>query len=120
MGEGDKNGILILVTNDDGVRAEGIERLRRAMSTIGEVIVVAPETQKSGASHALTLSDPLRSNRIDANTLAVDGTPTDCVLLAMRGLLDRKPDLVISVTPLQLDLTDYKSLHMVRVWDLTF
>jgi len=96
VGEADKDGILILVTNDDGVRAEGIERLRRAMSTIGEVIVVAPETQKSGASHALTLSDPLRSNRIDENTLTVDGTPTDCVLLAMRGLLDRKPDLVVS------------------------
>ncbi len=97
MGEGSKNDILILVTNDDGVNAEGIKRLRRAMSKIGEVIVVAPETQKSGASHALTLSDPLRSNRIDSNTLAVDGTPTDCVLLAMRGLLDdRKPDILVS------------------------
>jgi len=97
VGEGSKNDILILVTNDDGVNAEGIKRLRRAMSKIGEVIVVAPETQKSGASHALTLSDPLRSNRIDSNTLAVDGTPTDCVLLAMRGLLDdRKPDILVS------------------------
>jgi len=97
VGEGSKNDILILVTNDDGVNAEGIKRLRRAMSKIGEVVVVAPETQKSGASHALTLSDPLRSNRIDENTLAVDGTPTDCVLLAMRGLLDdRKPDILVS------------------------
>ncbi len=96
MGDSDKDDVLILITNDDGVRAEGIQRLTRAMSTIGKVAVVAPETQKSGASHALTLSDPLRSNRIDENTLAVDGTPTDCVLLAMRGLLDRKPDLLIS------------------------
>jgi len=97
VGENSRDDILILVTNDDGVNAEGIKRLRRAMSRIGEVIVVAPETQKSGASHALTLSDPLRSNRIDASTLAVDGTPTDCVLLAMRGLLnDRKPDILVS------------------------
>ncbi len=93
-----KDDILILVTNDDGVRAEGIKRLRRAMSAIGRVVVVAPETQQSGASHALTLSDPLRINRIDETTLAVDGTPTDCVLLAVKGknVLDRKPDLLVS------------------------
>lgn len=97
MAEETKDNILILITNDDGVHAEGLQRLRRAMSRIGEVIVVAPDTQKSGASHALTLSDPLRSNPIDASTLAVDGTPTDCVLLAMRGLLgDRKPDILVS------------------------
>jgi 5'-nucleotidase len=96
VGESSRSGIRILVTNDDGVNAEGIKRLRRAMSRIGEVVVVAPETQKSGASHALTLSDPLRSHRIDDSTLAVDGTPTDCVLLAMRGLLDRKPDILVS------------------------
>lgn len=96
MENGGKDDILILVTNDDGIMAEGIQRLRRAMSGIGQVMVVAPETQKSGASHALTLSDPLRSNPIDENTLAVDGTPTDCVLLAMRGLLDRKPDILVS------------------------
>jgi 5'-nucleotidase len=97
VGETSGGDIRILVTNDDGVNAEGIRRLRRAMSRIGEVVVVAPDTQKSGASHALTLSDPLRSHRIDDNTLAVDGTPTDCVLLAMRGLLDdRKPDILVS------------------------
>jgi len=96
VGNSDKDDVLILVTNDDGVRAEGIQRLTRAMSTIGKVTVVAPETQQSGASHALTLSDPLRSHRLNENTLVVDGTPTDCVLLAMRGLLDRKPDLLIS------------------------
>jgi 5'-nucleotidase len=57
---------------------------------------VAPERQQSGASHALTLSNPLRSNWLDPTTIAVDGTPTDCVLLAMRGLLERKPDILLS------------------------
>jgi 5'-nucleotidase len=91
------NGELyILVTNDDGVRAEGIKNLREAVEEIGRVIVVAPEQQQSASSHALTLSDPLRINWLDDSTIAVDGTPTDCVLVAMRGILERKPDLLVS------------------------
>jgi 5'-nucleotidase len=86
----------ILVTNDDGVRAEGLQRLRRALSPLGRVVVVAPERQQSGASHALTLSDPLRSNPVEKDVIAVDGTPTDCVLLAMRGLLEERPALLVS------------------------
>jgi 5'-nucleotidase len=86
----------ILLTNDDGVRAEGLQRLRRAVSSLGKVVVVAPERQQSGASHALTLADPLRSNPVEKDVIAVDGTPTDCVLLAMRGLLEHRPSLLIS------------------------
>jgi 5'-nucleotidase len=86
----------ILLTNDDGFRALGIQTLREALSHLGKVMVVAPEREQSAASHALTLTSPLRINWIDDATIAVDGTPTDCVLLAMRGLLDRKPDILVS------------------------
>jgi 5'-nucleotidase len=91
-----RDDLYILVTNDDGVRAEGIRNLRAAVEDMGRVIVVAPEQQQSASSHALTLSDPLRINWLDDSTIAVDGTPTDCVLVAMRGLLERKPDLLVS------------------------
>jgi len=87
---------LILLTNDDGVRAEGLKRLRRAVSSLGRVVVVAPERQQSGASHALTLSNPLRINPVEKDVFAVDGTPTDCVLLAMRGLLTERPSLLVA------------------------
>jgi 5'-nucleotidase len=86
----------ILLTNDDGVQAEGLRRLKRAVSTLGKVVVVAPERQQSGASHALTLANPLRSNTVEKDVIAVDGTPTDCVLLAMRGLLEQRPSLLVS------------------------
>jgi 5'-nucleotidase len=87
---------LILLTNDDGVRAEGLKRLRRAVSSLGRVVVVAPERQQSGASHALTLANPLRINPVEKDVFAVDGTPTDCVLLAMRGLLTERPSLLVA------------------------
>jgi 5'-nucleotidase len=87
---------IILLTNDDGIQAEGLTRLRRAMSSLGRVVVVAPERQQSGASHALTLANPLRSNPVGEDVIAVDGTPTDCVLLAMRGLLEVRPSLLVS------------------------
>lgn len=96
MASNSGSDIHILLTNDDGIRAEGLCRLREAVSHLGKVIVVAPERQQSGSSHALTLSDPLRISRIDQDTIAVDGTPTDCVLLAMRGLLATSPDILIS------------------------
>ncbi len=96
MANNSGSDIHILLTNDDGIRAEGLCRLREAVSHLGKVIVVAPERQQSGSSHALTLSDPLRISRIDQDTIAVDGTPTDCVLLAMRGLLATSPDILIS------------------------
>lgn len=96
MANNSGSDIHILLTNDDGIRAEGLCRLREAVSRLGKVTVVAPERQQSGSSHALTLSDPLRISRIDQDTIAVDGTPTDCVLLAMRGLLATNPDILIS------------------------
>jgi 5'-nucleotidase len=88
--------VRILLTNDDGFRAAGIGLLRQALAPLGRVIVVAPERQQSAAGHALTLTSPLRINWVDEDTISVDGTPTDCVLLAMRGLLDRRPDILVS------------------------
>lgn len=96
MTESSQNDTLILLTNDDGIRAEGLSRLREAVAPLGKTLVVAPERQQSGSSHALTLDNPLRINWLDETTIAVDGTPTDCVLLAMRGLVERKPDILIS------------------------
>lgn len=89
----------ILVTNDDGVLAEGISILREALESVGRVWVVAPEREQSGTSHALTIHRPLRVRKLEERVLAVDGTPTDCVLLACRGipgLLDSPIDLVVS------------------------
>jgi 5'-nucleotidase len=77
----------ILITNDDGYHAEGIIALENALSEIGDVYVVAPASEMSGASHSLTLSRPLRIRQIDARHWTVDGTPTDCVTLALNRIL---------------------------------
>jgi 5'-nucleotidase len=87
---------LILVTNDDGVQAKGIMALRESLSSVGEVAVVAPDREQSAASHAITLRDPLRVTEIEPGITSVDGTPTDCVLLAVNGLLPRRPDYIFS------------------------
>lgn len=86
----------ILVSNDDGVDSPGIRALAESLRTLGEVNVVAPDRERSAASHSLTLQVPLRAQRVDDQTVSVDGTPTDCVMLAIKNLLDRKPDLVVS------------------------
>ncbi|MBM3287924.1 MAG: 5'/3'-nucleotidase SurE [Candidatus Eisenbacteria bacterium] len=89
----------ILITNDDGIFAEGLAVLRRFLAALGHVWVVAPEREQSGASHALTLHRPLRVRRLEERVFVVDGTPTDCVLLACRGmheLSEAKIDLVVS------------------------
>lgn len=87
----------ILVTNDDGVFAEGVRHLVAAASVFGEVVVVAPDREQSASSHALTLHRPLRLRQVEQHWYAVDGTPTDCVNLAVQGLLkDGLPDLVLS------------------------
>jgi 5'-nucleotidase len=86
----------ILVSNDDGYRAPGLAALARAMAQLGEVTVVAPERNRSGASNSLTLDRPLRVLTGDNGYTFVDGTPTDCVHLAITGLLEREPDLVVS------------------------
>lgn len=87
---------LILLTNDDGIHSSGIQSLRKTLETEWETIIVAPGSDQSASSHALTLNRPLRVNVIDDRTMTVDGTPTDCVMLSIRGLFDNKPDLVIS------------------------
>ena len=69
----------ILVTNDDGVFSEGIERLAAALAPVGEVFTVAPDQEKSAAGHSLTLQSPLRAKLVGPNRWSVDGTPTDCV-----------------------------------------
>ncbi len=88
----------ILVTNDDGVHASGLKVLEKiARELSDDVWVVAPEIEQSGASHSLTLRRPLRMRRLSERRYAVDGTPTDCVLMAVGQLLkDRPPDLVLS------------------------
>jgi 5'-nucleotidase len=87
----------ILISNDDGINAEGIKVLEEvALRFSTDVTVVAPSSNKSGAGHSLTLNDPLRVNQIYDRHYSVNGTPTDCVVVGMRHLLDEKPDFVFS------------------------
>jgi 5'-nucleotidase len=87
----------ILVTNDDGIHSQGIIELAEALEALGHVTVVAPAHEMSAASHSLTLTRPLRIEKIDDRHFSVDGTPTDCVTLAMSHILkDAPPDLVVS------------------------
>src|SRR5271169_4764028 len=86
----------ILVSNDDGYLAPGLRALADALRRLGEITVVAPEQNCSGASNSLTLTRPLTVRRADNGFLFVNGTPTDCVHIALTGLLDRLPDLVVS------------------------
>ena len=86
----------VLVSNDDGVDAPGIHVLARHLAMVGDVVVVAPDRDRSGASNSLTLDQPIRVTRLDDNRYRVAGTPTDCVHLALSGLLDVEPDIVVS------------------------
>jgi 5'-nucleotidase len=88
--------MIILVCNDDGVRSEGIQSLARALDALGEVFVVAPDREQSAAGHSLTLHRPLRVEQIAPRQFAIDGTPTDCVNLAVSGILPGRPGLVVS------------------------
>jgi 5'-nucleotidase len=97
----------ILVTNDDGIFSEGIKLLAEALSALGEVWVVAPDREQSAMGHALTLSRPLRMQKVEERRYAVDGTPTDCVNLGVLSLLkDHPPDLVVSGINFGLNLGD--------------
>jgi 5'-nucleotidase len=87
---------LVLLTNDDGYDAKGLELLQSAISDLGELHVVAPTTEQSASSHSLTLRQKIMTKKVKERHYQVDGTPTDCVLLAVSGLLDRKPDLLVS------------------------
>ena len=86
----------ILVSNDDGFLATGINVLTEALVKIADVVVVAPDRNRSAASNSLTVHSPLRVSKIAENRYSVDGTPSDCVHLALTGLLDDEPDLVVS------------------------
>ena len=88
--------VRILVTNDDGYRSEGIRALASALRAIGSVTIVAPIDEASAIGHALTLRRPLRLETIAEHVYAVDGTPTDCVNLAIAQVLHGRPDLVVS------------------------
>ncbi|WP_131117598.1 5'/3'-nucleotidase SurE [Lichenihabitans psoromatis] len=88
----------ILITNDDGIHAPGLAVMERiARSLTDDVVVVAPETDQSGVAHSLSLSDPLRLREISPQHFALKGTPTDCVIMAVKAILkDRRPDLILS------------------------
>jgi 5'-nucleotidase len=87
---------LILVTNDDGVRAPGLAALAEALAELGEVWVFAPDRQQSAVSHSVSLHRPLRLHEVGERWFMVDGTPVDCVMLAIRDRLPRRPVLVVS------------------------
>ena len=86
----------ILVSNDDGIHAPGIRALIEVLEPLAEVTVMAPLTEQSATSHALTLHQPLRLRETGPRRYAVEGTPTDCVLLAVNEFMKEKPDLVVS------------------------
>jgi 5'-nucleotidase len=88
--------VSILLSNDDGVGAPGLAALREALDDLAEVWVVAPDRDQSAVSHSVTLHRPLRIDKVGPRIFAVDGTPTDCINLAINGILSEKPRLVVS------------------------
>jgi len=88
--------VRILLSNDDGYQARGLNFLAQGLADLAEVVVVAPDRNRSGASNSLTLETPLRVEQVAPNVYYVNGTPTDCVHVAITGLLDQEPDMVIS------------------------
>src|ERR1700752_2302150 len=88
----------ILLTNDDGIHSEGLQKLEEVLKALEAGYVVAPTSEMSGASHSLTLARPLRIRQLDARHWAIDGTPTDCVTLALNKILpeDERPDICVS------------------------
>jgi 5'-nucleotidase len=87
---------LFLLSNDDGVNAAGLRAAEDALATLGDVIVAAPDRERSATSHSISLERPLRAEEVRPHVFAIDGTPVDCVYLALLHLCPRKPDLVIS------------------------
>ena len=88
--------MIILLSNDDGIQSEGLTALEKSLAQLGEIYTVAPDRAQSSMSHALTLHRPLRVHELSPRRMSVDGTPVDCVKLALTGLLPVKPDLVVS------------------------
>jgi 5'-nucleotidase len=89
-------GMHFLISNDDGITAQGIQVLAGRMRQMGKVTIVAPDQDRSGASNSLTLDSPVRIHEIEPRTFRVRGTPTDCVHIALTGLLEKDPDMVVS------------------------
>jgi 5'-nucleotidase len=87
---------LIMLANDDGIQSMGIQALARRLADLGDLIVVAPDRERSATSHAFTLDRPLRCEEIEPGWFSVDGTPADCVYLGLIKICPRKPDLVVS------------------------
>ncbi len=92
----EKRPLKILISNDDGILARGLEILEQACRKVGDVTVVAPDREQSASSHSLTMTRPLRPVKRADGRYQVDGTPTDCVLLALETILDHRPDIVFS------------------------
>src|SRR5947209_12601371 len=88
--------MLLLLTNDDGILAHGLECLQEAAQPLGEVVIVAPDRGQSATSHSLTLHHPIRPIRRGEGRWQVDGTPTDCVMLAVEALMPERPNFVLS------------------------
>lgn len=86
----------ILVSNDDGYQAPGIIALAQALRQLAKITLVAPDRNRSGASNSLTLDNPIRAETVSEGVIRVEGTPTDCVHVAITGLLDEEPDMVVS------------------------
>ena len=86
----------ILVSNDDGYKAEGILQLAKSLNDIAEVVVVAPSENRSAASSSLTIGKPLKPIEIEKNVYAIDATPSDCVHLALCGFIQKSVDLVVT------------------------
>ncbi|HKW11663.1 MAG TPA: 5'/3'-nucleotidase SurE, partial [Gemmatimonadaceae bacterium] len=86
----------LLLTNDDGILARGLECMEEAAEPLGEIVVVAPDREQSATSHSLTLHHPIRPVRRGDRRWQVDGTPTDCVMLAVEALMAERPDYVLS------------------------
>ena len=87
---------MILVTNDDGVYSPGIQILAKRLRNLDEVVIVAPDRERSAAGHSMTLHRPLLIEEVKQSVYSVNGTPTDCVNIAVKGLLKEAPRLVVS------------------------
>jgi 5'-nucleotidase len=93
---GDPSALRLLCTNDDGILAQGLACLIEAAEPLGEITVVAPDREQSATSHSLTLHHPIRPIERGERRFQVDGTPTDCVMLAVEALMPERPDFVLS------------------------
>ena len=87
---------LILISNDDGIEAEGIKVLKEAVDGLGRTIIFAPTSERSGSSHSFTIHTSIRVKELGKDKYATNGTPTDCILYSVKGILDEKPDIILA------------------------